>query len=143
MSYVTKQQMIDRFGERELVQLTDRSNVPPATIDDTVLDGALADAADMIDGYLKPVYALPLSVVPGILVRMAADIARYFLHARGVEKESQVYRSYAEALAWLKGVSTGLIQLDADGTAPAQSGGGSVRAKSPDRVFTRDSLKGM
>ncbi|QDY99065.1 DUF1320 domain-containing protein [Nitratireductor mangrovi] len=141
MSYVVKQGMIDRFGERELVQLTDRANKPPTTIDDDVLDEAMSDAADLIDGYLAKLYTLPLTVVPGILTRMAADIARYYLHGKSADKDGAVHRAYQEAMTWLKDVAAGRIQLEAEGVLPEQSGGGSVRAKASDRVFTRDSLK--
>lgn len=141
MAYVVKQGMIDRFGERELVQLTDRTNTPPTTIDDAVLEEAMSDAADLIDGYLAKLYKLPLSAVPGVLARMAADIARYYLHGKSAEKDGAVHRAYQEAMAWLKDVAAGRIQLEAEGVLPDQAGGGSVRAKTADRIFTRHSLR--
>lgn len=143
MTYVTKQQLIDRFGERELIQLTDRTNKPATTIDDTVVTGAITDAQALADGYLGKVYALPLAVTPPVLTRISADIARYYLHGKSADKDGPVHRAYLEATSWLKDVSRGLVQIDADGVAPAAAGGGSIRAKPADRVFTRDSLKGM
>ena len=42
MSYCTRQNLIDRFGEPELIQLTDLDNL--GVIDDTVLNQAISDA---------------------------------------------------------------------------------------------------
>jgi phage gp36-like protein len=142
MPYATKQDLIDRFGETELKQLTDRTNVPPTTIDDTVVTRALDDATALADGYLGKKYALPLSVTPPVLTKLVADVARYYLHGKRAEKDGPVAIAYKEAVAWLRDVSNGLVQLDADGVAPSQAGGGSVKATAPGRVFTRDSLKG-
>ncbi|MBX3580830.1 MAG: DUF1320 domain-containing protein [Rhizobiaceae bacterium] len=142
MTYATKQDLIDRFGEKELKQLTDRTNTVPTTIDDTVVTRALTDADALADGYLGKVYTLPLSVTPPVLTKVCADLARYFLHGKAA-KETLVEDAYKQALAWLKDVARGLVQLEQAGTPPAQAGGGAVRAKEGDRVMTRDSLRGM
>lgn len=142
MTYATKQDLIDRFGELELKQLTDRTNRPPSAIDDTVVSRALGDADDLVNGYLAKAYALPIATPPGILTRMSADIARFYLHAGKADKESPVSRAYDQAVAWLKDVARGVVTIEADGVAPAQAGGGSVQANPSSRVFTRESLRG-
>jgi phage gp36-like protein len=142
VTYATQQDLVDRFGATELKQLTDRTNTPPTTIDDTVVTRALDDATAMADGYLGKQYTLPLSVTPERLTKVVADVARYYLHGKRAEKDGPVARGHDEALAWLKDVARGLVLLDAEGVAPAQSGGGSVKAKPADRVFTRESLRG-
>ena len=43
MTYATQQDLVDRFGNEELVQLTDRSNLPPSEIDATAVTRALAE----------------------------------------------------------------------------------------------------
>src|SRR5690348_4876229 len=102
MTYAVKQDLVDRFGALEITQLTDRTNVPPTTIDDTVVGRALADADGVINGYIGKVYTLPLSAVPAVLVKVAADLARYFLHGEAADKDSVVTRNYNAAIAWLK-----------------------------------------
>ena len=145
MSYATKQDMIDRFGERERVQLTDGTNVPVTTIDDTVVARHLADADGTVDGYVGKVYSLPLPAVPDMLRKIAADLARYYLHGKAAETDGAVHRAYRDAIAWLKDVSKGLVKLDLGGddagSEVPQAGGGAVHAKAPDRVFTRDSMR--
>lgn len=143
MTYATKQDLIDRFGELELKQRTDRVNVPPTTIDDVVVERALGDAQALADSYLGKVYDLPLSVTPPVLTKMCADLARFYLHGKAAEKDSPVALAFNQALAWLKDVAKGLVSLDEAGTPPAQAGGGAIRAKPNDRVMTRDSLRGM
>ena len=141
MTYATQQDLVDRFGQTELIQLTDRVNIPVSTIDPVVVGRALDDASALIDSYLTKVVKLPLAVVPDVLVKTAADIARYYLHGKTADKDSPVTRAYSEAVAWLRDVSRGLVELSAGGEAPAPAGGGSVKAVAPNRVFTRDSLR--
>lgn len=142
MSYATKQDLIDRFGEKELVQLTDKVNTPASAINDATVDLALGDAAALIDGYIGKLYRLPLSAVPPVLTKIVCDVARYYVHGKAAEKDGPVERAYAEAVAWLTSVSKGVVTIpDAEGVAPAQAGGGSVKASAPGRIFTRDSLR--
>ncbi len=145
MAYVTQQDLVDRFGQTDLIRLTDRTNKPPTTINATTVDRAIGDASALIDSHLAKAYALPLTAVPDILVKVAADIAFYFLHgkAAGDDKDSPLVRDYNNALRWLENVSRGLVVLDAAGIAPDQAGGGAVKATTPGRRFTRDSLAGL
>ncbi|SDA39159.1 gp436 family protein [Mesorhizobium qingshengii] len=143
MSYAVKQDLIDRFGSSELTQLTDRTNIPPSTVDDVVVGRALADADGVIDGYIGKQYSLPLLVAPPVLVKVAADLARYFLHGEAADKDSLVTRNYSLALAWLKDVAKGLVSIDDGGQMPEQAGGGAIRANPSTRVFRRDTLKGL
>ncbi|WP_411037639.1 gp436 family protein [Shinella sp. BYT-45] len=141
MTYATQQDLIDRFGETELIQLTDRVNIPVSTVDPVVVGRALDDASALIDSYLTKVVKLPLANVPDVLVKTAADIARYYLHGKAAEKDSPVTTAYNQAVAWLRDVSRGLVELSAGGETPAPAGGGSVKAVAPNRVFTRDTLR--
>lgn len=142
MTYATVQDLVDRFGERELVQLTDRTNRPPTTIDSVVVDRGLADAAAFIDGYVGKAYSLPLPIVPPALVKICADVARYYLHGKAAEPDGAVERAYLEGRRWLTDLSKGLVQIDIGGMTPPQPGGGSVRALPSTRLFSRDTLRG-
>lgn len=143
MAYVTKQGLIDRFGELELVQLTDRTNIPVSTIDDVPVTRAIEDATALADGYLAKVMALPLSVIPPVLEKTVADIARYYIYGDRADKESQVTRAFNEATTFLRDVSRGLVQLTAGAEAPKPAGSGQVQVSAPTRVFSRDSLRGF
>lgn len=110
--YAIRQDMIDRFGEPEILQLTDRLDPPVGAIDDTVLNEALDDADGMVDSYLAGRYALPLASVPKILKRYACDIARFFLWKDNAGET--VRRAYEDAQKFLKAVASGSVSLGLD-----------------------------
>lgn len=136
MTYAVQQDLIDRFGQQELIELTDRNNT--GSIDATVLGKALADADATINGYLASRYTLPLSTVPSVIVRFAGDIARYYLYDDRVTE--QVATRYADAIKFLKDVAAGNVNLGVDASNVAAAPTGGVQINAPDRVFTADSL---
>lgn len=138
MDYATKQDMIDRFGEPEIRQLTDKRNPPSGAIDDTVLQRAFDDAAGDIDAALNGRYALPLPSVPKVLVRSACNLARYYLYGDGAGDE--VVRRYKDEQAFLLAVATGKasLGLDAAGASVAPSPG-NVEFNKSRSVFGGDS----
>lgn len=140
MAYALKQDLIDRFGSDELIQLTDRTNAPQSTIDDTVVGKALGDADAMIDSYIGRRYDLPLPSVPARLVQVASEIARYFLHKDG--PTDKVKADYEAATRFLRDVSTGTAILDIGGSEPVVTGD-TAKIASQDRVFSRDRMKGF
>ena len=120
MPYCTLQDLIDRFGEEELLQLADRDR--DGVIDAAVVDLALADADAEIDGYLRERYTLPLDPAPPPLTLAACRIARYQLYA--VEPTDKVEADYQRALAWLRDVARGLIRLVESGGDLAEESAG-------------------
>jgi len=133
MTYATEQHMVDRFGEQELVELTDRVGV--GRIDAAVLDRALTDADGEINGYLATRYTLPLSPVPLTLARIASDIARYYLYADRVTEA--VRTRYQDAIKFLRNVSEGLVTLGVDAASAAPADAGGPQFDGAERVFTR------
>lgn len=107
---------------------------------------AIADADQVIDGYLrtrKPVpYTVPLQPVPGIVAVWSRWIARYLLHKDRVntaEATDPVVRDYKEALRFLQMVTDGKFSLGADDPQAPPSGGAPAFC-APERVFTSDTL---
>jgi phage gp36-like protein len=136
MTYATQQNLVDRFGQQEITELTDRANA--GAIDAAVVAKALADADGEINGYLSSRYTLPITPVPTVLERWACEIARYYLYEDRVTE--QVKRRYDDVINSLKAVARGTMSLgpDADGDAVATLGGPQTSA--PDRIFTQDTL---
>jgi phage gp36-like protein len=163
--YATASKLLSRFGATELAQLADRS-IPSlvsaemlttaaaggdmsgytpeeqaataAALD--VINQALADAAGEISPYLEGRYTLPLTVIPDVLVRVACDLARYYLYDDRAPDQIKDRRDNA----------VGLLRLIADRKAslgiseagqPAASSPGSVQAISAAPVFTRETLR--
>lgn len=134
--YATKQDLIDRYGERELIELTDR--VAGEAIIDAVVDHALADADAMIDAYIGARYVLPLPTTPTVLNGTACDIARYRLHEDTPSDAVRV--RYEQAIKLLVALSRGDAKLDIAGTAPPASPGG-PHVATGERVFSAASLR--
>lgn len=109
VGYCSKQNMIDSFGEDELIQRTDRNNT--GTVDTDVLNFAMLYAGSEIDGYLSR-YELPLAHLPAILVRIACDIARYYLYDD--QMIDVVDKRYKSAVKQLESISKGITSLGVD-----------------------------
>ena len=139
--YATQQDLIDRFGQEELVELTDRADPPAGLVDATVVARALADADAVIDGYVGARYDLPLASTPALLANLAADIARYKLYDEAPPEA--VENRHKNALAMLRDIAAGRAKLDIAGEEPAGSTAGEPQIDAPDRLFTRDTMGGF
>lgn len=163
MLYATLADMQARFGQAELVELTDTVNIPPTSVDVVRVQTKLADACAFIDGYVGRVYALPLSgcvkptgpgthelVAPPVLTRLACDIARYYLYD-DLAPEHEVVRRYKAAVAELDAIGAGRAQLACPwGGSPgallaadAQSGSAETLYAGPGRAITDETLRGF
>ncbi|CAM5787668.1 gp436 family protein [Ottowia pentelensis] len=121
MQYATVQDMIDRFGTPELIQLTDPDD--QAAVQAARVQLKLDDAQALADGYLGRVFALPLVgcakpvgvdqvelVPPPQLTRIVCDVARYYLYD-DLAPESEVYRRFKNASAELAAIAEGKAVL--------------------------------
>ena len=127
-SIITRQDLIDRFGEGELVVLTDRDG--RGVIDDEVLNRAIEDAEAETAAYIQAA-GLMLPSPPKVLVIKVCDIARYYLHDNG---ETQVVLDrYKQAIAWLRDVVRNPRLLDPDAVvADAKPSACAVRPNVPE-----------
>ncbi|MFA7269838.1 MAG: DUF1320 domain-containing protein [Sterolibacterium sp.] len=108
--YATLADMIARFGEEQMVQLTDR--LGNGVIDETVIAQAIADASALVDGYLSGRYPVPLSPAPAILVGYACDLARYNLFPDANLDDSNTVRiRQRDAIRFLEQVGHGKLSL--------------------------------
>lgn len=110
MTYCAQADLVTRFGNEEMLQLTDPTNT--GSINATILGAAQADADAEIDGYLGGRYQLPLTTVPAVLTRIACDLTRYYLY--GDVPLTHVRQRYEDAIKFLVGVSKGSVLLGLD-----------------------------
>jgi len=164
LTYATVADMASRFGELELIQLTDLDNIPPSQIDTARVEVKLSDAQAFVDGYVGQRYRLPLagcakpSAVPGgveyvpppVLSRLTCDLARYYLYD-DLAPENEVYRRYQAAVKELDAIASGKTSLACPwGGAPgvllaadAQSGEPETVSSFSRRGVTDDDLRGF
>lgn len=139
MSYCTADQLIDRFGADELLQLTDRDQ--NGFIDDQAVSAAISDASALIDGYLGGRYALPLSVVPTVLAKICADIARYNLYDNAVPEVVEKHNT--AAMAFLKSVGKGEVRLGLSDSEETATSDDAIEVQSGGSVWSRKDSKGF
>ncbi len=111
-TYVTPQDLIDAFGEAELIDLTDRATPRAFVVDVDVAGHACERAQAEIDAALAVRYALPLSAVPELLRFIAQDLARYYLQPH--EATELVTKRWEAARTSLRDIAAGKASLGSD-----------------------------
>lgn len=129
--------------EHELIELTDDAS-PAEIVIEEIVNRAIADAGELIDGYLRGRYTLPLSPVPGLLNTLAADVAIYRLYARRLRlaPPEAVAERYKNTIKILDQIQAGKISLGAEaagGGVTPSTGGPQFSAE--ERLFTRQTLR--
>lgn len=114
MAYATVNDMVERFGQIELIRLSTRDDALPESIDGGRVETALADATAVIESYLRARYAVPLTPVPREITRACCILARYDL-ARGGEQvpSEQMAMDRKATLDWLGEMASSEGRLDA------------------------------
>jgi len=133
--YCPLQGLIDRFGETELLKLTDMNRT--GLIDTVRVERTLDDAGQEINTYLAARYDTPIDPAPDILARLCADIARYRLYENRVTED--VRNRYRDAVAMLRDLASGKATLPSATDEPAAPVAGmdvTVTRSRTDRVFT-------
>lgn len=103
--YCTTADLINRFGEDEMIRISDREVI--GIVDESVVQTAIEDASVLIDSYLPVNVDVTLNAQN--LNRICADVARYYLYDDGAT--STVEQRYKDAVKWLEQVAKGLVKL--------------------------------
>lgn len=147
MAYATAKDLYSRYDRQNIHFFAekktdiDENGNTTRTIDD-VINTALNDASDQIDGYISGRVTLPVNKVPSVLVRTACVLAYYNL-ADNVATE-KVEKDKDDALRYLEKVAQGQIslgltedknQLDEVGDTAIITSAGSVWARKRSKGF--------
>ncbi|ENX48767.1 MULTISPECIES: gp436 family protein [Acinetobacter] len=117
--YATVDGMLKKFGERELIQLTDTEAPYEDVINYDKLNAAMIEANSEIDGYLASRYQLPLPAVPPFLEAIACNMARYHACTGAISENDPIKTRYDNAVKSLKEIAKGTIAIG--GTPAGQS----------------------
>ncbi len=144
MIYCTINDLKKIVPEQDLIQLTD-DQVPAASIVTANVDRSIADAGELIDGYLRSHYSLPLSPMPGLIGTLACDIAVYRLYARRSKlmPPEGVAERYKNALKLLEQIQKGMLSLGAGAATTVETAAVSVSVTAGERIFTKDTMQGF
>ncbi len=150
--YISKQVIIDRYGEDFLSRMADRND--DQDLDEDPVDRAIRDAESEADSYIGVVHSLPLpgvierddpennSSVPYVLRRVCVDIAVYRLASEHDELTKERRKRYDDAIAWLTKVSESKVSLGIP-TDVAETMEAGVRRYGPERVMKREDTDGL
>lgn len=133
---VTAQLMTDMAAGASMAAYTDEE-VARATKTLAVVQRALQDADDTINGYISARYTLPVDPVPAVLARVACELARFYLYDDQVT--DLIKDRQAANIKWLGEVSKGTVSLGADavsGVQPVSSAGAEL--VSTESIWKRD-----
>ena len=118
--YAQVSDLIDAFGEAEVISLTDRDF--KGEMDKELATKALVGATSFINSYLGR-YTLPLTEVPVVLKDYCCDIARYRLCGSTTQTTEEIIERYKIARQFLVDVSKGSATLGVlpDGSQPTSN----------------------
>lgn len=139
MAFATARDMVERFGEGEVIALTDRARV--GEVDAGLLENALDEASAEVEGYLAQRYALPLAVVPRLLKGLCCDIARYRLSGAEVVETDPVRTRYRDAVRTLEAIGAGKLALGLDPAGQSAQAASGARVIEGRRSFPDGSLE--
>ncbi len=134
MSYCTQQDLIDRYGEVEMIQLTDRNNI--GAIDTEVLNRAIEDADGDIDSRIGSRFTAPITPIPKPLKRVGCEIARYYLYDDSVTET--IENRYKAAIKFLDGVAAGKINIGVTEAGGKPVSNNTAQMQSGGNIFSRD-----
>ena len=141
MSYASRADLKAVIPARDLALLAgfDQGD---AAASDARLAQALTDASAEIDGYLRRQVSLPLADSPHTLNVYCRDLAMWRLY-RNLGHDTDRLKALRDgALSWLRDVAAGKIGLGDDDTPPLDTSGWVAMTDGPDRLLTRDSMRG-
>lgn len=166
MPYATAADLVSQFGMEEIIQVSDRGipRLVTAEMMEIAINGGdltefeaeeqaatsaalslinskILDAESTVNGFLASRYAVPLQVVPRLVLITLCDLVRYRLHDDNATEA--IKTRYDDALKMLKCISKGEINLgvDVDGNKPTAKDVAVVESTTP--VFGRDCSKGF
>jgi phage gp36-like protein len=142
MRYCSRADIGSAMPERTLIQL---SSDDPAAIfpDEAVIEDAVRQAEELVDGYLRGRYSLPLDPVPTVLRDAAVHLARHWLYQRRPEGAlpEAVKDSRKDTLKLLESIRDGVVTLGMpDGAAAPEPG--EIRVRSRRQQFGDAQWKG-
>ncbi|MEX3688861.1 gp436 family protein [Paraburkholderia sp. BR14263] len=121
MAYATSDDMVRRFGETEMIEITDRDLT--GVVDAAVAGNALDDASAEIDTYLAGRYTLPFAGTPRFIAGLCCDIARYRLCIGETRMTEEINSRYKAAIRFLELAAAGKVTLgELPSGAPVQPG---------------------
>ncbi len=141
MHYCTRADIGKAIPELTLIQLS--NDDPTAELpDESVIEDGVRQAEELVDGYLRGRYDLPLDPVPSVLRDAVVYLARHWLYQRRPEGAlpEAVKDSRKDTLKLLESIRDGVVTLGMP-TGEAAPEPGKIRARARRQQFGDDLLE--
>lgn len=144
MAYITNADIQERLGNAAYVQLTDDDGNGSADVG--VVDEARLGAEGELNSYLARRYVVPIDLtvhaeLADVLATFTLDLAEYRLRSRRPPVGTDAVNNHARAIAWLKSVANGAIDLPSIATIATSTLRGTTGvAKGRPRRLTDDEM---
>lgn len=144
--YATVADMIARFGEVQIVRLSNPEDRETTVPNEEKVNVAITDATALINSYIRGRYLVPIENPPKDIVRAACVVARHDL--ADTERSSpteEMTRGKAEVIKWLENIAKEIVHLDIPmaTVTGADSVGSGPRISDRERIVTFDTLRGF
>lgn len=137
MAYATINDMVERFGQIEMIRLSTRDTALMEAIDGARVAELLEDATSVINSHLRRRYAVPLSPVPREIRRACCILARYDLAQGGEQTPTEAMETErSQVMKWLRELGEGDARLDVASAVTDTS----ARVQDRPREFTGQGL---
>ncbi|MCK5099792.1 MAG: DUF1320 domain-containing protein [Desulfobacteraceae bacterium] len=142
MAYCTREDIDGKITEAELIRLTDESGT--GLVDYTKVDNAITEAEAEVDSYCAKRHAVPFQPpVPSMIVKVCKDIAVYNTWSLKNAAPEDCEDRYARAVAYLKNVAKGIVDLGTGSTEEVDDGGPESIKSASDKIFTLGNMEGF
>ena len=111
MSYSSLLDIQQRVSSDTLIQLTDDTG--SGEIDSPKVTTAISWADEIIDGYIRGRYTLPLAQTPGLIKNLSIELAVYWLYSRRMTTEipESITNIYKDSLKILSDIQKGSVSI--------------------------------
>ena len=133
--YCSIQDIKDDLTEKVVAQLSNDEN--PNLVNEEIVNKYISESSQLIEGFLRSRYELPLSNEHAILKKVCIDIVKYELYKRRGKVFDNIQNLYKDGIATLEKIQKGMITLD-EGTAETRPGFFLVSNREP--VFDKNKL---
>jgi phage gp36-like protein len=142
MAYCTRDNIEGKISNPDLIRLTDESG--SGVVDYVKLDDAITEAEAEVDSYCAIRHTVPFqSPIPSMVIKICKDIAVYNVWSLRNAVPDDCEDRYQRAVAYLKNVAKGIVELGGDATEELDEGGPRASKSSDSRRFSMDNMEGF
>jgi len=133
--YCTVQDIIEDLTEDVVAQLSNDED--PSIVNHDIVEKYISQASQLIDGFLRSRYQLPLLNSHAVIKKSCIDIVKYELYKRRGKLYDSIQKLYEDSISNLEKIQKGLITLD-EGSPETRPGFYLVSEREP--VITKKAL---